>query len=404
MSKRKLGNWIDAWMDYTHPLPSPVLWRRWSGIFNIAASMERRIYCKTSIGALYPNLYVIFVGPPGIGKTLMTAQVQYFLRGLVDPADKNSFHLASSSVTHASVVDELREAERRFIPPNMEIMRYNALTLVSNELGVLLPEYDSTMMSKLTDIYDGHSYSERRRTQNLNFAIDNPQLNLLAATTPSFLVATLPEGAWDQGFLSRTLLAFSAETMTRDIFGETLLQDRIAADLIHDLKHIFTLFGRVTFTEEAIAALEAWNRSGRLPLPDHPKLLHYNTRRAAHLLKLCMIACVATGDELSVTLDHYHMALDWLIELESYMPEIFKAMNVGGDARAMEDCWYHVGLIYTKDGMKPVSESRIVAFLAERIPAQNVGRVLDVMIKTGIFTEEFTGAPGRYYVPAARKR
>lgn len=70
----------------------------------------------------------------------------------------------------------------------MEIVNFNSLTIVSNELGVLLPEYDPAMMSKLTDIYDGKGYSERRRTKDLNFKIDAPQINLIAATTPSFLL------------------------------------------------------------------------------------------------------------------------------------------------------------------------------------------------------------------------
>lgn len=403
MSGRRLNNWIDSWLEYSEPLPSPSLWRKWAGIFILSSSMERRMYCKTSIGPLYPNLYVVFVGPPGLGKTLMTSQVNYFLRSLTDEAEKNTFHIASSSITHASIVDELRAAERRFVTPTMEIISYNCLTIAANELSVLLPEYNATMMGKLTDIYDGHAYSESRRTSDLKFAIPAPQINLLAATTPSFLVDALPEGAWDQGFLSRTMLVFSAESLTRDLFTEIPMIDKLGEDLQHDLRHIFQLFGKITFTEEAVAALEAWNRSGRLPLPDHPKLIHYNTRRAAHLLKLCMVACVAEGDGLSVTLDHYHTALDWLIELEAFMPEIFKAMSRGGDARAMEDCWYHIITLYNRDNAKPIAESRIVAYLAQRIPAQNIGRVLDVMIQTKMLIEDNPDfLPGKHYRPASR--
>lgn len=400
---RKLPNWIDAWLDYTSPLPSPELWRRWAGIFILAAAMERRMWVKTKIGNLYPNLYVALVGPPGVGKTLMAAQIRNFLAQLSDDADANSFHLASASETSASIVDSLREANRRIIFPQMEMVTYNSLTVVSNELGVILPEYDTAMMSKLTDIYDGHLYSERRRTKELQFTIPSPQINFITATTPSFLMETLPPGAWDQGFLSRTMLVFSSETLTRDLFGDTVMQDAIASDLVADLRFMFGQYGKMTFEQEAVTALEHWNRNGRAPLPDHPKLLHYNTRRAAHLLKLCMVASIARGDTRQVTIEDYRTAMDWLIELEIYMPEIFKAMSAGGDSRAMEDVWYHTGVLYSKEG-KPISEARIVAYLAERIPAQNVGRVLDVMVQTGIFIEdnpEFL--PGKYYRPRSRK-
>lgn len=403
MSGRKLGNWVDTWTDYTSPLPSPDLWKKWAGIFILGASLERRVWVRTSIGNLYPNLYLVLVGPPGTGKTLMTSRVRSFLSSLTTEGNQNSFHIAAASETHASIIDSLRDASRRYISPNMEAMNYNSLTIVSNELGVLLPEYEPTMMNKLTDIYDGHPYSERRRTKELNFIIPEPQINLIAATTPSFLVGTLPEGAWDQGFLARTLLAFSSETLTRDLFTETKTSEVAEQHLIEDLQHIYQLSGKMAFAPEAAEALENWNRNGRLPLPDHPKLLHYNTRRAAHLIKLCMIASIATSDELTVTLEDFQLALDWLVELEVFMPEIFKAMTAGGDSRAMEDVWYQVAILYTKENQKPISEARIVAFLAERLPAQNVARVLDVMIKTGIFIEEFVDGVGKYYRPRSRK-
>lgn len=403
MTKRKLGNWLDSWLEYTDSIPSPELWRKWAGIFILGAAMERRLWIKTSIGNLYPNLYVVFVGPPGVGKTLMTSRVRSFLYGLSDDGDNNAFHLSAASETHASVIDSLRDASRRFIQPgSMEIVNYNSLTIVSNELGVLLPEYDPAMMSKLTDLYDGHPYSERRRTKELNFVIAQPQINLMAATTPSFLVDTLPQGAWDQGFLSRTMLAFSSETMYRDMFTQPTTYDVLERDLTEDLRHIFSLYGKMSFTEEVVEAFRNWDKSGRSPLPDHPKLMHYNTRRGAHLLKLCMIQAIADRDTLQIELDHYQKALDTLIELEVYMPEIFKAMTQGGDTRAMEDVWYHVAVLYGKEN-KPIAESRIIAYLAERIPAQNVDRVLNVMVKTGIFIEEPTANAGKWYRPRSRK-
>lgn len=401
---RKRNDWIESWVEYSSPLPSPGLWRRWAGIFILAAAMERRLWIKTSIGNLYPNLYVVLVGPPGVGKTLMTSQVRNFLYTLTDEKDQNAFHLAAASETHASLVDSLKDATRRYIPPDMgEIQNYNALTLVSNELGVLLPEYDPAMMSKLTDLYDGYPYSERRRGNNINFTIPSPTINMIAATTPSFLVDTLPEGAWDQGFLSRSMLAFSAETMYRDLFSDIKFQDVLVRELGEDLRRVFALYGKMSFTDEAVSAIQNWDSKGRPPLPDHPKLLHYNTRRAAHLLKLCMVACISSGDTLQITIDHFRTAMDWLLEIENYMPEIFKAMSGGGDARAMEECWYYIATLYARENGKPIAEGRIIAYLAERIPAQNVGRVLEVMISTGIFIEETTGMAGKFYRPRGRK-
>jgi hypothetical protein len=391
-------------MEFTDALPSPRIWRKWAGIFTLASAMERRMWIRTSIGNLYPNLYVMLVGPPGVGKTIMTSQARNFLFNLcdTDPTSTSALHLAAASETHASIVDALREANRRHIGENMEMDSYNSLCVVSNELGTMLPEYNATMMSKLTDIYDGQPYSERRRTKELNFVIPAPQINFLAATTPSFLVDSLPPGAWDQGFLSRTIVVFSTEMLYRDLFAQTTVQDQLGKELMLDLRHIFGLYGKLTFTEDAVTAIRNWDKAGRVPLPDHPKLLHYNTRRAAHLLKLCMVSAISSSDKLQVGLEQVHEALDWLVEVEVNMPDIFKAMNTGGDSRAMEDVWYQIALLYMKE-QKPVYEGRIVAYLAERIPAQNVARVLDVMIRTGIFKEATSDTSERAFIPKTRK-
>lgn len=365
--------------------------------------MERRLWIKTAIGNLYPHLYCLFVGPPGVGKTVLTHKVRTFLMELTDLQDKNSFHLAAASLTYASLIDDLQDAERRFFIKGLtDFVKYNSLTIVSNELGVLLPEYDPIMMSKLTDLYDAHSYSERRRGTGSNFVIENPQIGLLAATTPSFLVDTLPPGAWDQGFLSRSMIIFSSQSLYRDLFFEVPVSSTLESDLTNDLRHIFSLYGKMSFSAEAIEFIQTWDKNGRQPLPDHPKLIHYNTRRAAHLLKLSMVAAIADQDTLTITREHVDTALGWLIEMEYFIPDIFKAMNNGGDSRVMEELWYHANMIYNTE-KRAVSEGRLVAYLAERLPAYSVERVLQIMVKTGVLIEEATGNPGNFYVPRTKR-
>lgn len=397
---RKFPNWMDAWMEYTDPLPSPVLWRKWSGISLIASALERKVWIKTAYGVLYPNMYVVLVGPPGAGKTMMTNTVWHMLDSLSDGSD-GGFHLASSSLTSASIIDDLRGAKRRIMQPDMPITEFHSLAIVSNELGVLLPEYDNSFMSKLTDIYDGHQYSERRRTKELQFKIEHPQLNLLAATTPSYLNGMLPEGAWDQGFLSRTIIAYSGESTRRSLFAENKLGEQLRKDLLSDLNRVFQTYGKITWSEEAAAAIENWYEAGGPPIPEHPKLQHYNSRRATHLLKLCIVAAICAGRK-EIMLDDFHTALDWLLEVEAFLPDVFKSMVVGGDSAAMKDCWYAVGQAFAKTG-EPVSEGFVVAYLAERVPAHSIQRIIEVMVQMRILREQVTDKAGTWYAPAPRK-
>lgn len=303
MAKRRLKNWIDNFTQYTSTLPSPDLLRLRGGIAAVAGVLERKTWVTTSMGKLYPNLYCVLVAPAGVGKTAVTNTVRTFW------AEVDDQYLAPSSVSKASLVDDLYEAERKSMN-----YHFHSLKILSNELGVLIPGYDNEFMNVLTDLYDCHGYSERKRSSKLNFKIEHPQLNILAATTPAYLNNVMPEGAWEQGFISRTLLIYSGQSKLGTLFGGNGLNESLRKNLIFDLNHIAKLEGPFTFNEEAAEAITQWYMAHNPPVPDHPRLQHYNTRRTAHVLKLCMVACAADGDTMTVTLDHYTQAYDWLIE------------------------------------------------------------------------------------------
>jgi len=72
------------------------------------------------------------------------------------------------------------------------------------------------------------------------------------------------------------------------------------------------------------------------------------------------------------------------------MPDIFKSFAIGGDARAMEDLYYYaIKMSYRTK--KDVPEASLLEFLAARVPAHSVERVLQLMVKQGIFTKYLDG-------------
>jgi hypothetical protein len=398
---RRLGNWIDSYLEYTEILPSPPLFRKWVAIFFLAAAMERKIWVRTMGSALYPNLYVLLVGPPGIGKGQSIYPGEGLLREVPDLV------VGPSDVTAASLIDALNEAVRRVIlkgdPPYLE---FNSLTVVSREFGVLIPGWENSLMNNLTDIYDGFTVDQKRRGKDVRIKIAAPQINLLGACTPGYLSQTMPAGAWDQGFISRTILIYSGERVQRDPFAEYALDgltERLRADLLHDLKNVSVEVGQMSFTRPAVNAIQHWIKSGNAPEPTHTKLQFYNSRRLAHLLKLCMISSMSKSSDKVIGIEHYTQALNWLVEAETYMPDIFKSMISGGDSSAMEETFSYAWALYAKEN-KPIEEHRIVHFLRDRVPAHSVMTVLAVMVKANMF-EIAIGSNGfQGYKPRPRSR
>jgi hypothetical protein len=398
---RRLGNWIEAYQEYTEILPSPPLFRKWVAIFFVAAAMERKIWVRTMGSNLYPGLYILLVGPPGLGKGQAIYLGEDLLRSVPD------LHVGPSDMTAASLIDALNESTRRVIllghpEPYVE---FNSLAIISREFGVLIPAWETSLMNNLTDIYDGFTVDQKRRGKDLRIKIKAPQINLLGACTPSYLNEVMPPGAWDQGFISRTILIYSGERLRKDPFIEdtaAALASRLHTDLLHDLKTIALEYGQMGFTTPAAQAIKAWIKSGCQPEPQHQKLQYYNARRIAHLLKLCMTSSISRSGDKVISIDNYAEALNWLIEAETYMPDIFKSMTAGGDSSAMEEAWNYVWTLYAKE-KRPIAEHRIVHFLRERVPAHSVMRVLEIMVKSHMFEVSIEGSGFQGYKPTSRE-
>ena len=189
----------------------------------------------------------------------------------------------------------------------------------------------------------------------------------------------MPEGAWDQGFTSRIIMVFSDERIVGDDFA---VESRpISQELIHDIKIINSLVGEFKVTEDYRTCVNNWRALGEPPVPNHPKLIHYTTRRRVHLYKLSMVSAVDRSDVLLLTKADFNRAMNWLVEAEQYMADIFKASASGTDTQAIDEI-YHFVMI--GDLGLGVSEHKIVGFARQRVPAHSVMRVLEIMERSGM--------------------
>lgn len=402
---RKLPHFVNSFREYMADKGSPPLYTKWTGIFTISAVLERKVWITTNKGTLFPNQYIILVGPAGIGKSVCTSTAFNLINDVRDP--QRVLYIAPTSVTKASLIDALHTSERTVtrLGHNPPFIKFNSLIIIPNELGVFLPAWEGDFMNTMTDLWDNNRYAETRRSRAINIEIPAPQLNMLSATTPHYLNALLPEGAWESGFMSRTLLAYSGEVIHGDIFGGDAVftaESSLYKDLLHDLSQIYNLFGELHITDAAKEAINSWARSGGAPVPDHPKLASYVTRRLAHALKLATVSAASSSNDLVLDVENWREALDWLTELERFIPDIFKSMKVGGDARAMEELYHFIyhEFIRNKD---PVQEHLVHAFLADRVPVHSIEPIIKAMERGRLVEKKMTKAGTNGYEPRAKR-
>lgn len=381
--------------------------RRWAAIYTVAAALERKIWTITRKGKLFPNLYVFLVAPPGIGKSLVLNLSRQLLLALGD--DTNHPHVSPTNMSKASLADALAHASRKIDrfreDPINPFVTFNSLSVMAPELGNLLPEYDTNMMNFLTDMWDCGAYVETKRGKDIKLEVPHAQLNLLGGCTPSYLNGVIPPPAWDQGFMSRTVLAYSGESLSRNMFDDIEGVD-LPESLTDDLNCVFNLYGEYVPSAAFKEAFHAWQGRGYDPLPNHPRLQGYVVRRPAIVLKLAMIAAAAEGADLILEARHFQSAMEWAVEAETVAPEIFKASGLGGDSAIMDETFRFMFDLYMRNGSKALPETLIYDFLKSRVAANTIPRIIEIMLHSGMLEEVVTRAAGgrAFYKPCPVQR
>lgn len=369
---RKLESWIESFVDSTKALDAPEIFRRWAAITTIAAVLEQKVYLQTS-SPLHPNIYCFLVGHPGVGKTRTVRVARRYYLETSEP------YGAPTSMTGASMVDALAKCKRSYIRVPEGPLEYNSMYITADELRAFMHKYDEEAIGIMSAFYDPDEYAQHRRGNDFKVKIKSPQLNVLCGTQPSSLMNFLPESSWEQGFTSRVVMVFSDERTIGDDFADH--DSSLNPDLVTDLRSMSGLMGKFEVTAEYRSAVQAWRNLGEPPVPSHPKLIHYATRRRVHLYKLSMVSAVDRSNTLLITREDFNRAMNWLLEAETLMPDIFKAGAGNADAKAIEEIYHYV--LMKGVGGKVIPERLIISFAKERVPIHSVMRVVEVMISTG---------------------
>lgn len=351
-------------------------------ISTVAGALERRVYTESSMSRVYPNLYVLLVAPPGVGKSVSIFQGRALTEGT------KALKIAPDDVTKASLIDHLARAEQTKIYSATEMVQYHSLQVSADEFGVLVPAHDSGFLSVMNALYDNRAmYKESRRGRETDLVIQNPQVNLLAGTQPDFLANLLPPEAWGMGFMSRMLMVYAGKSAKPKLFGKKLRVN--TTDLAHDLKIITEMHGEMEWDPEAEELLVEWYDGGMEPVPEHSKLKHYTPRRILTMLKLCIVSAVSRGNDMMILKDDVERARDWLLEIEGVMPDVFKDMAGQSDATVIQDLHYYVMKFCSDPSNKSgfISRSRIDSFLMARTPAYNAENIVKLCIRAKILIE-----------------
>lgn len=316
---RELPDWLGAYVEYVKTHEPPELYKMWVGVSAICAALQRKCYTMWET-EIFPNMFIVLVGPPACRKGTSLRPAKSFLKAL-------GIKLASQSITREALIQELEEAQ------NMEpvegegvtIEIHSSLTIFSEELTVFLGQNNWQLISDLNNWFDCENpWTYRTKGQGTN-EVNGVWVNLIGATTPEFLQSALPSDAIGGGLSSRIVFVFGDRKSCLNARPFKTNEERVLEPkLLNDLGKIHMLKGEFRLTEEYLALYDPWyNENDKKPPFKDPSLLAYNERRALHLRKLSMVMSASRTDSMLIEAEDFIRAQRLLTRTEEFMKFVF---------------------------------------------------------------------------------
>lgn len=335
---------FQRWQFLMKDVTSPQSWVDFGFYYLIAASLQRRVWTGPLHRPLFPNIYVIFCGPPGTGKNLVISPIAEMLRHfkLENPAEKaepeakvdsvdpaiieainaanyaqatqgnkgmhkyKSFEkqllipVAADAVTYEALVHAMGKATRRINYKEwneldqkniMKIYTHSSLCFCLEEISSLFRRKTEDVVNFLIKVYDCGDYEYVTKTQGEDM-IRRACLNFLGGTTPSFMETTFDDGLLNDGFSSRAWFLYESSNRFNTLRFPELTGEQLAAkaQLRLHVKKLTELYGPVALSTEAEEYLEDWwvNVHPKTKPNNSPKLEYYYARKNIHVKKLAM--------------------------------------------------------------------------------------------------------------------
>jgi hypothetical protein len=297
----------------------------WVGVSAVAGALRRRVWIDQAYFKWYPNFYIVLVAPPGIVSKSTTASVAMSLLRKV-PGIK----FGPDVVTWPALVSAFAEGTETFLYGGLHHIM-SAITLESSEFGNLLNPQDKQMVDLLVSLWDGKQGAFEKKTKHSgDDSVQNPWINMIACTTPSWIAGNFPEYMVGGGFTSRCVFVYAdAKDHYVAYPGMHVPKDihETEAKLVHDLEHIaLNVVGEYTLSKSATEWGESWykhhyeNRPENL---DDDRFGGYIARKQTHVHKLAMVLQASSTDSMVITPEILQTAHQMVSDLEPDMQEVF---------------------------------------------------------------------------------
>jgi hypothetical protein len=324
-------------MDYSSYTEAPDKFHWWTAVSIIAGALRGKVSINQGYFKWPSNFFIVFVAPPGIVQKSTTINVGVDLLQKVP-----DICMGPDVVTWQALATAFAQATIGHLMADGQHEPHSSITIASSEFGNLLNPSDREMVDFLVTMWDGQKRNFKKITKTSGSdLIENPWLNLIACTTPSWIAGNFPEYLIGGGFTSRTIFVYGESKRALIAYPGSVIptghQDR-AANLLLDLTKIASLSGDFKLSRDAMAWGEVWYKDhyeNHILKPTNEFIAAYNARKQTHLHKLAMILSASRGDSMVIEEIDLKNAHEALTKIEADMPKVFSKIGLNDETKAI---------------------------------------------------------------------
>lgn len=199
-------------------IESPSIFAFWSAAFAVSSVLKRDAFLAWYPENIFPNLYIMLVAPPRLcakstainfgSKLIMEVPSQ--LSGIMKV--KKTPNMVTTRATPESLADALIPQEYKYMEDGeIKVLdRGSELCIVASEASTFLgkQQYNLGLIDRLTHLYDCLETDQDRTRKTGVVEFKNTYVTFISATTPEGVRSSIPEEAFEGGFMSRLIVVY----------------------------------------------------------------------------------------------------------------------------------------------------------------------------------------------------
>jgi len=344
--------WIKGFIDFASYGEAPTKMLFWTGVATVAGALRRRVWIDQKYFTWTPNFYIILVAKPGIVSKSTTINI-----GMNLLREVQGIKFGPDVITWQALLQTMDRSSEEYIDPQGNKQVMSAVTVGSDEFGTFLNPQDREMMDVMVSLWDGKRgvFNKITKTSGQD-VIENPWINVIACTTPSWISQNFPDYMIGGGFTSRCIFVYADAKRQYVPYPGLVVPadfDQQRQDLIDDLAHISNFYGEFQLSPAAVRWGTNWYSQHWSQRPSHldgAEFEGYVARKQTHIHKLGMVLSASYRDSLIIEEDDLVEAESFLLGMEHEMQKVFSGIGLSNITRLSK-----IIFDLTRAGPKPIS-------------------------------------------------